>query len=47
MLRIARGYVRSHQSAEDVVQDTWIAVVKGITKFEADPQYVLSFSRCW
>jgi RNA polymerase sigma-70 factor, ECF subfamily len=34
MLRIARGYVRSHQSAEDVVQDTWIAVVKGITKFE-------------
>jgi RNA polymerase sigma-70 factor, ECF subfamily len=37
MLRVARGYVRSHQIAEDVVQDAWIAVVKGISKFEADP----------
>jgi RNA polymerase sigma-70 factor (ECF subfamily) len=34
MLRIARGYVKSHESAEEVVQDVWIAVVKGIAKFE-------------
>ena len=34
MLRIARGYVKSHESAEDVVQDVWIGVVKGIAKFE-------------
>lgn len=34
MLRVARGYVRGHDSAEDVVQDTWIAVLKGICGFE-------------
>lgn len=34
MLRVARGYVRSHEVAEDVVQDTWIAVLKGIAGFE-------------
>lgn len=34
MLRVARGYVRSHQIAEDVVQETWIGVLKGISKFE-------------
>ena len=35
MLRVARGYVPNHQVAEEVVQETWIAVVKGIDKFEA------------
>lgn len=34
MLRLARGYVRSHQIAEEVVQETWIGVLKGISKFE-------------
>jgi RNA polymerase sigma-70 factor (ECF subfamily) len=34
MLRIARGYVPSHEIAEEVVQETWIALVKGIARFE-------------
>ena len=34
MLRVARGYVSSRDLAEDVVQETWIAVFKGIHKFE-------------
>ena len=34
MLRVARGYVSSREIAEEVVQDTWIALVKGIDKFE-------------
>lgn len=34
MLRVARSYVHNHAIAEEVVQETWIAVVKGISKFE-------------
>ena len=34
MLRVARGYVRSHEVAEEVVQETWIALIEGIDKFE-------------
>jgi RNA polymerase sigma-70 factor, ECF subfamily len=34
LLRVARGYVPSHEIAEEVVQETWIALVKGIDKFE-------------
>jgi len=34
MLRVARGYVRSHEAAEEVVQETWIALIKGVAKFE-------------
>ena len=34
MLRVARGYVRTHASAEEVVQEAWIAVLKGIGRFE-------------
>jgi RNA polymerase sigma-70 factor, ECF subfamily len=34
MLRVARGYVPSHEIAEEVVQETWIALVKGIGSFE-------------
>ncbi len=34
MLRVARGYVATHAIAEEVVQETWIALVKGIPKFE-------------
>ena len=34
MLRVASGYVPSHEIAEEVVQETWIALLKGIDKFE-------------
>jgi len=34
MVRIARLYVGSHASAEDVAQDTWVAVIKGVDRFE-------------
>jgi len=34
MLRVARGYVASEQAAEDVVQETWLAVIRGIDRFE-------------
>lgn len=34
LLRVARGYVPSREIAEEVVQETWIALVKGIAKFE-------------
>lgn len=34
MLRVARGYVPSAEIAEEVVQDTWIALLKGIDGFE-------------
>lgn len=34
MLRVCRGIVRSTATAEEVVQDTWVAVLKGIGGFE-------------
>jgi RNA polymerase sigma-70 factor (ECF subfamily) len=34
MLRAARAYVANTQSAEDVVQDTWLAVLRGIDRFK-------------
>lgn len=34
MMRTARTYVATHDSAEDVVQDTWLAVIRGIHRFE-------------
>ncbi|GAY16350.1 RNA polymerase sigma factor [Mycobacterium sp. shizuoka-1] len=34
LLRVARGYVRTSEAAEEVVQETWIALIKGIAKFE-------------
>jgi RNA polymerase sigma-70 factor, ECF subfamily len=34
MLRVARAHVPSHAIAEEVVQETWIALVKGIDRFE-------------
>ena len=33
MLRVAMNYVRSREEAEEVIQDTWIAVMAGIHKF--------------
>ncbi|MCX8559581.1 sigma-70 family RNA polymerase sigma factor [Mycolicibacterium mucogenicum] len=35
LLRVARGYVSTREIAEDVVQDTWIALLKGIGSFES------------
>ncbi|HEX3455751.1 MAG TPA: sigma factor, partial [Gaiellaceae bacterium] len=32
--RLARTYVSTAHSADEVVQDTWLAVVKGIDAFE-------------
>ena len=34
MLRVAACYVRGSAAAEDVVQDTWLAVVAGLSRFE-------------
>ena len=34
MLAVARGYVRTRAVAEEVVQDTWLAVVEGVDRFE-------------
>lgn len=34
MLTLARGFVSTDASAEEVVQDTWLAVVRGIDRFE-------------
>ncbi|WP_370329684.1 RNA polymerase sigma factor [Mycolicibacterium hippocampi] len=34
MLRVARGYVASREIAEEVVQEAWIALLKGIDTFE-------------
>lgn len=34
MLRVARGYVPNREIAEEVVQETWIALLRGIDRFE-------------
>ena len=34
LVRTARFYVRGESQAEDVAQDTWMAVIRGIDKFE-------------
>lgn len=34
MLRVARGYVATREIAEEVVQEAWIALLKGIDSFE-------------
>ncbi len=34
MLRVARGYVPSGAIAEEVVQETWVALIQGIDSFE-------------
>jgi RNA polymerase sigma-70 factor (ECF subfamily) len=34
MLRVARGYVRTDAVAEEVVQEAWLAVLRGIERFE-------------
>ena len=34
MLRVAQMYVRDRATAEEVVQETWLAVLNGIDRFE-------------
>jgi RNA polymerase sigma-70 factor (ECF subfamily) len=34
MIRRARAHVSTRASAEDVVQDTWLAVIRGLDRFE-------------
>ena len=34
LLRVAQGYVRPRSAAEEVVQDTWLGVVRGLPAFE-------------
>jgi len=34
LVKVAGYYVKGHASAEDVAQDTWIAVIRGAEKFE-------------
>ena len=35
LLRLAMSYVATREAAEDVVQETWLGVLKGIDRFEA------------
>jgi RNA polymerase sigma-70 factor, ECF subfamily len=34
MLRLAAGYVPNHAIAEEVVQDTWLGFLRGLSRFE-------------
>jgi RNA polymerase sigma-70 factor, ECF subfamily len=34
MMRLARSFVPSHAVAEEVVQDTWLVVLRGVAAFE-------------
>lgn len=34
MLHVARSFVASHASAEEAVQETWLAVIRGLDRFE-------------
>lgn len=34
LLRLARSYVNTQQLAEDVVQETWVGLIRGIDRFE-------------
>jgi RNA polymerase sigma-70 factor, ECF subfamily len=34
LIRMAMGHVASREAAEEVVQDTWMAVIEGLTRFE-------------
>jgi RNA polymerase sigma-70 factor (ECF subfamily) len=36
LLRVARTYVRTAASAEEVVQDTWLGVLRGLDSFRGD-----------
>src|SRR5919201_3650258 len=34
MLRVARGFVSTDASAQEVVQEAWLGVIKGLASFE-------------
>ncbi len=34
MVRVARAYVATKEAAEDVVQDAWLGVIRGLDRFE-------------
>ena len=34
MLRLARAYVSTQASAEEIVQESWLAVIRGLDRFE-------------
>jgi RNA polymerase sigma-70 factor (ECF subfamily) len=34
LVRVAKGYVRDHATAEDVVQETWVGFTTGLERFE-------------
>ncbi len=34
LIRLALGHVADREAAEEVVQDTWMAVIEGLTRFE-------------
>ncbi len=34
MLRVARGHVSTEASCEEIVQETWMAVIRGLDRFE-------------
>ena len=34
MLRVARMYVSSHAVAEEVVQEAWLGIIRGLDRFE-------------
>src|SRR3954468_16985004 len=34
MQNVARGFVASTETAQDVVQDTWVSVIRGLDRFE-------------
>ncbi len=40
MVRVARCYVGNQSSAEDVAQDTWVAIIKGADRFEGRSSFV-------
>jgi RNA polymerase sigma-70 factor, ECF subfamily len=34
LVGLARGFVRTHEAAEDAAQETWLALVRGVDRFE-------------
>jgi RNA polymerase sigma-70 factor, ECF subfamily len=39
MLRIATGFVRSRDEAEEVIQETWLSVLSGIDRFQGKSSF--------